>query len=83
MVAKKAAAKKAAAPVVKSRDVVAPASIASGGARAAGTAHVFVDYSNLWWGSGAKDEGKTLSIGALDELLRGGRALGECSLVVG
>jgi hypothetical protein len=65
--------------------VVAPASIASGGARAraAGTAHVFVDYSNLWWGSGAKDEGKTLSIGALDELLRGGRALGECSLVVG
>ena len=64
---------------------VAPASIASGGARAraAGTAHVFVDYSNLWWGSGAKDEGKTLSIGALDELLRGVRALGECSLVVG
>jgi hypothetical protein len=68
--------------------VVAPAAMppafsAGDGAEAAETAHVFVDYSNLWWGSGAKDEGKTLRLGALAALLLGGRSLGEYSLVAG
>ena len=71
-------------PVAATSGWVAPMpAFSAGSGVVAATAHVFVDYSNLWWGSGAKDEGKILSLGTLAGLLLRGRALGEYSLVAG
>eukprot|EP01051_Picozoa_sp_SAG22_P015743 SAG22_NODE_2104_length_3006_cov_2.293430_2_plen_398_part_00 len=41
-----------------------------------GTAHIFVDYSNLFVSSGASEEGAVLELQALSRLLLGGRAAG-------